>query len=65
MWASTRNRALKTSYRGLIVIILNVIKMKNNTSWKEVSKYIKEARKDPEFRRDLKKFICISSGKSK
>jgi len=39
--------------------------MKNKTSWEEVSRYIKEARKDPEFMRDLKKFIAISTGRSK
>ena len=39
------------------------IYMKNKNSWKEVSEYIKEARKDPEFRKDLKEFIAISSGK--
>ena len=31
--------------------------MKNKNSWKEASEYIKEARKDPEFRKDLKEFI--------
>ena len=33
--------------------------------WEEVSRYIKEARKDPEFRKDLKKFIAVTTGKSK
>ena len=37
--------------------------MKNHKSWEETSKYIKEARKDPEFRRDLKKFIAIAEGR--
>ncbi len=39
--------------------------MKSKSSWKEASEYIKEARKDPEFRRNLKKFIAVSAGKSK
>jgi len=39
--------------------------MSKKVSWKETSDYIKEARKDPEFMRDLKKFIAISTGKSK
>jgi len=39
--------------------------MKKKTSWKETSEYIKEARKDKEFMKDLKKFIAVSSGKSK
>jgi hypothetical protein len=39
--------------------------MKSTESWKEVSKYIKEARKDPEFMKDLKKFIAVSTGRSK
>ena len=30
--------------------------------WENVSKYIKEARKDPEFRKDLKAFIAVSTG---
>lgn len=34
-----------------------------NATWEEVSRYIKEARKDPEFRKDLKEFIAITSGK--
>ena len=34
-------------------------------SWKEASVYIKKARKDPEFMKDLKKFIANSTGKSK
>ena len=37
--------------------------MKNKNSWKEVSEYIKEARNDPEFRKYLKKFIAVSTGK--
>ena len=37
--------------------------MRNKNSWKEDSAYIKEARKDPEFRKDLKKFIAVSTGK--
>ena len=39
--------------------------MKNKNSWKEASEYIKEARKDPEFRKDLKEFIAVSSGKKR
>ncbi len=39
--------------------------MKDIAQWKNVSKYIKEARKDREFMKDLKKFIAISTGKSK
>ncbi len=39
--------------------------MKSKSSWKEASQHIKEARKDPEFMRDLKKFIDVSTGKSK
>lgn len=38
--------------------------MPRKNSWTEVSKYIKQARKDPEFMRDLKKFIAVSTGKS-
>lgn len=34
-------------------------------SWDEVSKYIKEARKDPEFRRDLKEFIAVAEGRKR
>lgn len=40
------------------------MKTKKN-SWADISTYIKEARKDPEFRKDLEKFIAISTGKSK
>lgn len=32
-------------------------------SWDETVHYIREARKDPEFRKDLKEFIAISTGK--
>jgi hypothetical protein len=39
--------------------------MKSDASWKEVSAYIKEARKDPEFMRDLKKFIAVNTSTSK
>ena len=38
---------------------------KQHEKWEEISRYIKEARKDPEFRKDLKKFIAKSAGKSK
>ena len=38
---------------------------KKNTTWKETSEYIKEARKDKEFMKDLKRFIAVSSGRSK
>ncbi len=48
-------------YYSYAMIIMRNGKMK----WEEVSRYIKEARKDPEFRKDLKKFIDISTGKSK
>lgn len=36
-----------------------------NKSWAYTSDYIKKARKDPEFIKDLKKFIAVSTGKSK
>ncbi len=39
--------------------------MKSKESWEKASRYIKEARKDYEFRKDLKKFIAVSTGKSK
>ena len=39
------------------MIYYNCDYMKNKNSWKEASEYIKEARKDPEFRKDLKEFI--------
>jgi len=42
-----------------------MVMVKKNASWKETSDYIKKARKDPEFMRDLKKFIANSTGKSK
>ena len=32
--------------------------------WEELNAYIKEARKDPQFRKDLKKFLDITTGKS-
>ena len=32
-------------------------------SWEETVKYIQEARKDPEFRRDLKEFIAKAEGR--
>ena len=38
---------------------------KRTVSWQETSDYIKKARKDPEFMRDLKRFIANSAGKSK
>lgn len=34
-------------------------------NWEEVSNYIKEARKDPEFRKDLKNFIAIAEGRKR
>jgi len=34
-------------------------------NWEELNAYIKEARKDPQFRKDLKKFLDITTGKSK
>ena len=40
-----------------------MIKVKKHEQWENVSKYIKEARKDPEFRKDLKAFIAVSTGK--
>ena len=33
--------------------------------WEELNAYIKEARKDPRFRKDLKKFLAATTGKSK
>ena len=38
--------------------------MKKDASWEDVSHYIKEARRDPEFRRDLKKFIAMHEGRA-
>ena len=48
-----------------MMIYYNCDYMKNKNSWKEASEYIKEARKDPEFRKDLKEFIAVSSGKKR
>jgi len=42
---------------------MKVVVMKKNISPHEVVEYIREARKDPEFRRDLKKFIAMHTGK--
>ena len=39
--------------------------MTDSRKWADVSKNIKEARKNPEFMKDLKKFIAIHEGKSK
>ncbi len=39
------------------------MKKQKRMSWEETVQYIKEARKDPEFRKDLKEFIAISTGK--
>jgi hypothetical protein len=33
-------------------------------TWKQLSKYIKEARKHPEFIRDLQEFLNTTTGKN-
>jgi len=36
-----------------------------NLKWEELKHELKEARKDPEFKKELNRFIAITSGKTK
>ena len=50
----------------LYILRIQMIFMRNGKmNWEELNAYIKEARKDPQFRKDLKKFLDITTGKSK
>ncbi len=39
--------------------------MTKKKTWEDISEYIKKAKKDPEFKRDLKAFIKMHTGKKK
>ena len=38
--------------------------MKSKISWKKLMKEIREANKDPEFKKGIKEFIALTTGKS-
>ena len=38
--------------------------MKSKMSWKQLIEEIEEANKDPEFRKGIKEFIALTTGKS-